>query len=103
MRILLAGVLAAALAIAETVEFKALTPGVLEERLKLAHPKPAERFLRLRGLFAETGCKDLRDQKVKGSKEPNLICAVESNAPDARRIIDRPHCYRDGRAGLFEH
>lgn len=103
MRIFLAAVLAAGLCVGETVEFKALTPGVLEERLKLAHPKSAERFLRLRALFTETGCKDLREQKVKGSKEPNLICAVETNAPDARRIIVGAHFDSAGGTGIIDN
>lgn len=103
MRFFVVGILAAGLGVGETLEFKALTPGVLEERLKLAHPKPAERLQRLRELFAETGCKDVQEQKVKGSKEPNLICAVGTNTPDARKIIVGAHFDSAGGTGVIDN
>jgi len=102
-RIFVAGALAAALGAGQTVEFKALAPGVLEERLKLAHRQVAERFRRLRGLFETAGCKDLREQKVKGSKEPNLICAVGTNAGEARRIVFGAHFDSAGGTGVIDN
>ncbi len=101
--VLLAGHVAAGVGAGETVEFKLLAPGVLEGRLKLADSRVAERFGRLRGLFEATGCSDLREQKVKGSKEPNLICAVETNAPGARRIVVGAHFDSAGGTGVIDN
>jgi hypothetical protein len=70
----------AAIASPETIEFKRLREGTLEERLRLAHPKIGERYRRLRGLFEETGCAGLREQKVKARKSRILICSIPSLA-----------------------
>ncbi len=83
----------AAVAAAENVHYKTLAEGVLEERLRLAHPTNLERYKRLKNLFAESGCKDefLREQAVKGSKEPNMICAVPAAGEHPRKIIVGAH------------
>lgn len=97
--------LVAALAAAQprTIEFSVLKDGVLEARLRLAHPKAAERYRRLRTLFEQTGCRELREQKVKGSKEPNLICPVAGDRPDAPRIVVGAHFDSFGGDGVIDN
>jgi Iap family predicted aminopeptidase len=90
-------------AFSETVEFKVLSEGVLENRLRLAHRKMAERYQRLRTLFEETGCTDLREQKVSRSKEPNLICAVDGGEPARGRIVVGAHFDHAGGDGIIDN
>jgi Zn-dependent M28 family amino/carboxypeptidase len=71
--------------------------------LRLAHPKVAERYQRLRNLFTETGCKALTEQKVRGSKEHNLICAVEGTDPAAPRIVVGAHYDSAGGDGVIDN
>jgi Iap family predicted aminopeptidase len=87
----------------ESIDFKILTEGVLQDRLRLAHPKVTERYRRLRTLFAETGCSDLREQKVRGSKEPNLICAVNGSEPGPRTIVVGAHFDSAGGDGVIDN
>lgn len=93
----------ALLPLSEEVAFRMLNPGVLEERLRLASQKPAERFLHLRALFEKTGCPDLREQKVRGSKEPNLICVVGQAPEGARRVVVGAHFDAAGGDGLIDN
>lgn len=93
----------AAVAPAQTIEFRRLEPGLLEERLRLATPKSPERFARLRSLFEETGCAALSEQRVKGSKEPNLICRVDADSPDKRVILVGAHFDCAGGDGIIDN
>jgi Iap family predicted aminopeptidase len=88
---------------AQTIEFKRLNAGVLEEWLRLAHPKVAERYQRLRRLFLETGCTGLVEQKVRGSKEPNLICAVAGSGESANKILVGAHFDAAGGDGVIDN
>jgi hypothetical protein len=88
---------------AQRIEFRVLKEGVLEERLKLAHPETQERYQRLRTLFEQTGCTDLREQKVKRSKEPNLICSVTANDPGAPTIVVGAHFDSAGGDGVIDN
>jgi len=90
-------------AVAQTIEFRSLVPGLLEERLRLATPKTAERFARLRTLFEQTGCTALSEQKVKGSKQPNLICSVQSEDTGKRRILVGAHFDCAGGDGIIDN
>ena len=85
--------------------FVVLKEGTLEERLRQAHPKTAERFRRLHRLFEETGCAadHLREQKVKGSRHPNLICSVDASAEGARRIVVGAHFDSVGGSGVIDN
>jgi Iap family predicted aminopeptidase len=93
----------AAVAHAQMIEFKGVAPGLLEQRLRLATPKTAERFARLRSLFEETGCTTLTEQKVKGSKEPNLICSEGGDAPAKRKILIGAHFDCAGGNGIIDN
>ena len=93
-----------AVAYGQIVEFTVLKDGVLEERLRLAQPKIAERYRRLKSLFHETGCESaLREQAVKRSKEPNLICAVSGNGQSPRRILVGAHFDCAGGDGVIDN
>jgi Iap family predicted aminopeptidase len=96
-------IVAAALFAADSVTFRVLEPGVLEQRLRLAHPKVAERHQRLKKLFEDTGCVDLREQKVKGSREPNLICPVAGSGASSNRIVVGAHYDSRGGDGVIDN
>jgi hypothetical protein len=104
MRCLLILALAAAAA-AQPVEFTVLKEGVLQERLRLAHPRNAERYTRLRTLFQQSGCRgdSFREQAVKGSKEPNMICAVSGTGESPRKIIVGAHFDSVGGDGIVDN
>jgi Iap family predicted aminopeptidase len=102
-RLILVLVALATGALSETVEYIYLKEGLLEERLRLAHPKSAERYQRLRTLFEQTGCVNLREQKVKGSKEPNVICSVEGNGASPRKILVAAHFDCAGGDGVVDN
>lgn len=104
----IAASLTAGVALAETLEYRILKEGVLEERLRRVSPKVAERYERLRALFTETNCPDLREQQFRGSKEPNLICAVDrpmetGNAEPRRLIIVGAHYDSAGGDGVIDN
>lgn len=94
-------VTAASPARGQLIEFRRLTEGVLEERLRLVDKDPETRFQRLRSLFLETGCKDLREQKVPTSKQPNLICTITGTT--TRKIIVGAHFDSAGGDGVIDN
>jgi hypothetical protein len=104
MRFLLAFTVAA-IVTAEPVQFMILKEGVLQDRLKLAHPKNAERYRRLKALFDETGCRGeaLHEQPFKGSKEPNLICEVAGTGESPQKIIVGAHFDSMGGDGVIDN
>jgi hypothetical protein len=61
------------------------------------------RFDRLKTMFQQTGCADLREQPVKGSKQPNLICLASGNAASASKIIVGAHFDSAGGDGLIDN
>jgi hypothetical protein len=100
----------AAVSAAQPLQFMVLKEGVLEERLRLAHPKNAERYARLKKLFEETGCRgdNYHEQAVKGSKQPNLICDVSGtrtaeSAEEPRKIIVGAHFDAMGGSGVIDN
>ena len=105
MRFALALSLAAFAAAGQHLEFMVLKEGVLQDRLRLAHPKNAERYHRLRTLFKQTGCRDhaLHEQPVKGSQEPNLICDVAGAGENPRKIIVGAHFDSVGGDGVIDN
>jgi hypothetical protein len=102
-RILL--ILLAAVASAQSLEFKTLKEGVLQERLRLADPKNPERYKRLKDLFAQSGCEgdSFREQKVGGSKEPNMICRLAGSGERPRKIIVGAHFDSVGGDGIIDN
>ncbi len=63
---------------AQRVEFVSLPRQVVETRLRAVAKKNVQRLASLRKIFEEAGCSGerLREQKVKRSDLPNLICAM---------------------------
>lgn len=103
MRYLLAFLLASAAA-AQPGEFIVLDESVLEERLRLAHPDNSERYRRLKDLFDRSGCAArLREQAVKGSKEPNIICGVPGTDASPRTIVVGAHFDAAGGDGIIDN
>jgi hypothetical protein len=106
MRPLLLILLAAAIpARSQSIEFLTLKEGVLEQRLRLAHPSNPERYKRLKALFATSGCAgpSLREQKVGGSKEPNMICGLPATEESPRKIIVGAHFDSVGGDGVIDN
>ncbi len=94
----------AAVASAERLEFPILKEGILEERLRLAHRDNSERYRRLLKLFAETGCTAVREQKVRGTRQPNLICEVPAAAAESpRKIIVGAHFDTTAGDGIIDN
>jgi Peptidase family M28 len=95
----------AACAAAQPLEVAVLKESVLQERLRLADPRNPERYKRLKELFAETGCEGerFREQLVKGSKEPNLICDVAGSGDSPNRIIIGAHFDAVGGDGVIDN
>jgi hypothetical protein len=86
-----------------TVEFKVLAPGILEERLRLAHKDIAERAIRLKSLLNEIGCQQMHEQKVKGSKQANLICTCATEGAGPTKIIVGAHFDHAGGEGVIDN
>src|SRR6185369_5205579 len=90
---------------AQTLDYKTLNEGVIQERLRLANPKNAQRYNILKNLFAESGCRDeaFREQKVRGSKEPNMICGLPGTGGHPRKIIVGAHFDSVGGDGIIDN
>jgi hypothetical protein len=98
-------ILLAATVSAAPLQFKILNEGVLQERLRLAHPKNPERYKRLKELFAQSGCQgdSFREQKVGGSKEPNMICGLAGTGERPRKIVVGAHFDSVGGDGIIDN
>ncbi len=57
------------------IEFNAVDPAVIRQRLEMVRHKTPERRSVLEDLFRDAGCADVIEQHVPGSKEPNVICS----------------------------
>jgi hypothetical protein len=93
-----AAVLAALLAAgapvrAQHVEFDQVNQQVVQERVQNLSRKVAERRAILEKLFEESGCSgdNLTTQKVRGSKESNVICTLQGTDAAAGVIVVGGH------------
>jgi hypothetical protein len=104
-RLLLILLTAVSFAQSQPLQFKTLKEGVLQERLRLASPNNPERYKRLKGLFAQSGClgDSFREQKVGGSKEPNMICGLSGTGEHPRKIIVGAHFDSIGGDGIIDN
>lgn len=57
------------------VEFETVKQDVIQQRLEMVQRKVSDRQRVLEDLFRQVGCADLTEQRVPGSKGPNIICA----------------------------
>src|SRR5438445_13407325 len=64
---------------AQKIEYDKVAPSILEERLNRVTDKNPEREQVLRELFEKAGCaqEQLLEQRVKGSRTPNVICTLK--------------------------
>jgi len=75
---------AALLAQPVSIQFKSVDRTILSERLNRVSTDNAQRAQRLLEIFREAGCTGdrLREQPVKGSKVPNIICTQPGQSED---------------------
>jgi Zn-dependent M28 family amino/carboxypeptidase len=68
-------------------------PRLVQQRLENLSRNAAERRAILERLFREVGCDgpNLYTQTVPGSKEPNVICALPAETPEAATIVIGAH------------
>lgn len=59
-----------------TIQFSGVLPSVIRERLETVKARNSDRQATLEALFREAGCDDMAQQRVGGSKEPNVICTL---------------------------
>src|SRR5690242_13546127 len=59
------------------IEFNTVDSSVIQQRLEMVRRKTPERRGVLEDLFREAGCTDVTEQRVSGSKEPNVICSQD--------------------------
>ena len=66
---------------AQTIQVNFSPQDVIEKRLRAYTTKNPTREPAMKALFEEAGCKDdsLSEQKVRGTKSPNLICTSKGN------------------------
>jgi hypothetical protein len=90
---------------AQDLRYHMLPEHVLEHRMRMADPHNPVRFARLKQLFEESGCTGdrLREQKVGGSRQPNLICQMPGTAELPRRIIVGAHFDSVGSDGVIDN
>ncbi|HBY59381.1 MAG TPA: hypothetical protein DEH78_06135 [Solibacterales bacterium] len=102
---LLRTVVALALLVSAGARAEPVSDDVLRDRLRQAHPNAARRYERLKALFAQAGCVEprLREQPVKRSKQPNLICGPAGGSSGKRRIIVGAHFDSQGGAGVIDN
>ena len=76
------------LAASEKIRFVRVKRGVIEERFQKASSRNGVRRKRLTSLFGEAGCQGdlLAEQKVKGSRFPNVICTLPGTS-DSHIIV----------------
>ena len=85
---LLLSLLLSTSAFGQKIEFTPIQPDVLDARLQQLSHRNGERRTKVKALFEEAGCRDdlLVEQKIKGSKEPNVICTLPGKT-DATIIV----------------
>jgi hypothetical protein len=84
---------AAAIVFAQSarVDLDVINPVLVQQRLEMVKRDLHARRETLEGLFREVGCAELTTQKVPGSKEPNVLCALPAKNEGARTIVVGAH------------
>jgi putative aminopeptidase FrvX len=69
---------------AETLHYRTLPDATVQARVERFAGKNEQRRDTLKKMFEEAGCKDenLKDEPVKGSKLPNLICVLQGSSEE---------------------
>ena len=68
--------LALAAAAQQNIQFVRPRGPALEERLKAVTDDNAARAVEIRKQLSAAGCPEVEEQKVRGDREPNLICRI---------------------------
>jgi hypothetical protein len=71
-------------------DFEFVPQPVIQQRLEDLSTKAATRRGTLEALFRDAGC-EVSEQKVPGSKEPNVICVLAAEDADAPVIVTGGH------------
>ncbi|MFB3814451.1 MAG: M28 family metallopeptidase [Terriglobales bacterium] len=66
---------------AQRIVFDVLDRNIIQQRVGEYAGNDTQREATLKQLFAEAGCPDLAEQRVKGLKQPNLICTLPGEIP----------------------
>ncbi len=125
IQFLLIVLLTAAPSDAQRIEYARLTRDVIEERLHRFGPRNPDRENNLCKMFEEAGCNDrlLVEQKVKGSRLPNVVCTLEGKTdsviivgahydtvPNSKGVVDNwsgaallPSLFQSLRLNPMEH
>ncbi len=87
---------------AERVTFSAVRQELIENRLRSAPKKQADRQPALEEMFREAGCSDgLTTQAVKGEKYPNVVCTLAGSGPG--QILVGAHFDLKGSDGVVDN
>jgi Peptidase family M28 len=92
-------------AAAQQLETKTLDEDALRGLLKQAIAGNAERYVRLKTLLDRSGCRGdiYKEQIVKGSSEPNMICTVAGTGASPHKIIVGAHFDSRGGDGIIDN
>lgn len=86
------------------LHFGTVNSQLLEQRLKSYKGSDSEREATLKDLFRSAGCRDreLTEQAVKGSKQPNVICVLPGSA-DAVIVVGAHFDHVDAGDGVIDN
>src|SRR5262249_5151783 len=85
------------------IEFQAMNPALIQQRLEAVTRKLADRKDTLESLFRNAGCDGdrLSETPVPGSKQPNVVCALPGNSA-ATIVVSGHYDYADRGIGAVD-
>lgn len=90
--------LALAAAAQQNIQFVRPRGPALEARLKAVTDDNAARAVEIRKQLSAAGCPEVEEQKVRGDREPNLICRIPGT--NGHTIVVGAHYDREGKGSL---
>jgi hypothetical protein len=90
-RLFLIAAVATLFAQSARVQLDVVNAELVQQRLEMVKPDVHARRDTLEALFREVGCAELTQQKVPGSKEPNVLCSLPAQNDGARTIVVGAH------------
>jgi acetylornithine deacetylase/succinyl-diaminopimelate desuccinylase-like protein len=102
MRWLLVSWAAISVLSAEKVAFDRLTDVVLDRRLEAVQKLNPDRKIAMQEMFTEAGCsgESLREDRVKGSKLPNLVCILPGSSEEILLVGAHYDKVKDGEGAI---
>src|SRR5690242_11828299 len=79
---------------AQNIRFGTLSPQLVLQRFEALQPKNEGREQQVKSLFAEAGCQQLEERKIRDSKLPNVICTLPGSG--SRIIVVTAHYDKAG-------